>query len=360
MCISRCAKVMSGESTPVITATATSKKRELTSPEFDVDFKKNKCASSSTVSISDLDLDISIEQEQENSDKSDEMASNVHVTPSTPSASASSSGAPHIVIPPTEMLKISEMLKETFRGEIVTMVDSVVAGVLKGLQDRITSLEISNGALVQENKSLVTRLEVLEKRVDQAEQYSRRNCLRISGISEEVNENTDNIVMSLASDIGSDVQQSHIDRSHRVGNPKKSSTKPRDIIVKFSTYRYRQAFFKQRTLLKDTGHRGVFVNEDLTKLRSGILYEARKLMKAELIKGAWSSDGNILVKDRKDHVYRVSSLGDLNQFHAQEPGSREHLRTGQLEAAPRSYASAVQRPVLLQPQPGTSRAGAVS
>ena len=349
---------MSGESTPVITATATSKKRELTSPEFDVDFKKNKCASSSTVSISDLDLDISIEQEQENSDKSGEMASNVHVTPSA--SSASSSGAPHIVIPPTEMLKISEMLKETFRGEIVTMVDSVVAGVLKGLQDRITSLEISNGALVQENKSLVTRLEVLEKRVDQAERYSRRNCLRISGISEEVNENTDNIVMSLASDIGSDVQQSHIDRSQRVGNPKKSSTKPRDIIVKFSTYRYRQAFFKQRTLLKDTGHRGVFVNEDLTKLRSGILYEARKLMKAELIKGAWSSDGNILVKDRKDHVYRVSSLGDLNQFHAQEPGSREHLRTGQLEAAPRSYASAVQRSVLPQPQPGTSRAGGVS
>ena len=225
MCISRCAKVMSGESTPVITATATSKKRELTSPEFDVDFKKNKCASSSTVSISDLDLDISIEQEQENSDKSGEMASNV--TPSAPSASsasASSSGAPHIVIPPTEMLKISEMLKETFRSEMVTMVDSVVAGVLKGLQDRITSLEISNKALVQENKSLVTRLEVLEKRVDQAEQYSRRNCLRISGISEEVNENTDNIVMSLASDIGSDTQQSHIDRSHRVGNPKKSST----------------------------------------------------------------------------------------------------------------------------------------
>lgn len=346
---------MSGESTPVITATATtSKKRELTSPEFDVDFKKNKCASTSTVSVSDLDLDISIEQEQENSDKSGEMAS--IVTPSEPSAS--SSGSSHIVIPPTEMLKISEMLKETFRGEIVTMVDSVVAGVLKGLQDRIASLEISNEALVKENKTLVTRLEVLEKRVDQAEQYSRRNCLRISGINEEANENTDNIVMSLASDISSDIQQSHIDRSHRVGNLKKNSTKPRDIIVKFSTYRYRQAFFKQRTLLKDTGHRGVFVNEDLTKLRSGILYEARKLMKAELIKGAWSSDGNILVKDRKDHVHRVSSLGDLNQFHAQEAISREQLRTGQLEAAPRSYASAVQRPVL--PQPGTSRAGAVS
>ena len=186
MCISRRAKVMSGESTPVITATATtSKKRELTCSEFDIDFKKNKCASSSTMSVSDLDLDISVEQEQENSDKSGEMASNVtpSATSASPSAtSSSSSNVPHIVIPPTEMLKISEILKETFRSEKVTMVDSVVAGVQKGLQERITSLEISNEALVQENKSLVTRLDVLEKRVDQAEQYSRRNCLRISGI----------------------------------------------------------------------------------------------------------------------------------------------------------------------------------
>ena len=256
------------------------------------------------------------------------------------------------------MLKISEMLKETFRGEIVTMVDSVVAGVLKGLQERITSLEQSNEALVKENRSLVTRLEVLEKQADQAEQYSRRNCLRISGVSEEAQENTDDIVMNLAADMGSDIQLSHIDRSHRVGNPKNSRNKPRDIIVKFSTYRYRQAFFKQRTALKDTGHRGVFVNEDLTKLRSRLLFEARKLMKAEAVKGAWTSDGNVLVKGRNDYVHRVTSLGDLSQFTLQVPVSQDQLRTGQLVTASRSYASAVQRYVI--PQPGASGSGVVA
>ena len=267
---------MSCEDTPVTTI---SKKRELTSPDFDIDSKKNKCASAS--SVSDLVFDISIDLE--NSDKSSEtMASNV-----TSSASAPS---PHIVIPPTELLKISEMLKDTSRGEIVGMVDSVVTGVLKGLQDRIASLEISNKALVQENKTLVTRLETLEKQADQAKQYSRRNCLRISGVSEEENENTDGIVLKLASDIGCDTKLPHIDRSHRIGNPKKKTSKPRDIIVKCSTYRYRQAFYKQRTVLKDNGHRGVFVNEDLMKVRSGILYEARKLLKAEVVKRAWSSD----------------------------------------------------------------------
>lgn len=328
---------MSCEDTPVTTV---SKKRELTSPDFDIDSKKNKCASAS--SVSDLELDISIDLE--NSDKSSEtMASNV-----TSSASAPS---PHIVIPPTELLKISEMLKDTFRGEIVGMVDSVVTGVLKGLQDRIASLEISNKALIQENKTLVTRLETLEKQADQAEQYSRRNCLRISGVSEEENENTDDIVLKLASDIGCDTQLPHIDRSHRIGNPKKKTSKPRDIIVKFSTYRYRQAFYKQRTILKDSGHRGVFVNEDLTKVRSGLLYEARKLLKAEVVKGAWSSDGNILVKDRKDHVHRITNSADLAQFHL----SHQELRDIQAPTSSYSYASAVQRPVLSQP--GASGSG---
>ena len=45
------------------------------------------------------------------------------------------SDTPHITIPPSEMMKISIMLKETFRGEIESMVDSVVKGVLKGCRN---------------------------------------------------------------------------------------------------------------------------------------------------------------------------------------------------------------------------------
>ena len=72
---------MSSEGTPISTAVTASKKRELTSPEFDVDTKKNKCASAS--SVSDLELDISIDLE--NPDKSGEvMASNATPAPSTP------------------------------------------------------------------------------------------------------------------------------------------------------------------------------------------------------------------------------------------------------------------------------------
>ena len=65
-------------------------------------------------------------------------------------------------------------------------------------------------------------------------------------------------------------------------------------------------------MLKDEGYNGVFLNEDLTKLRSKVLFEARKVVKADCAKGAWSSDGNILIKDYDDVVHRLTSVDDLN------------------------------------------------
>lgn len=97
---------------------------------------------------------------------------------------------------------------------------------------------------------------ILESQADQADQYSRE-------MSEE---NTDDIVMKLAYDIGSPVVIHEIDRSHRIGIPKRKKT--RDIIVKSATYRPRASFYKARTKLKENGHDGVFVNEDPTKKRS--------------------------------------------------------------------------------------------
>ena len=106
-----------------------------------------------------------------------------------------------IHIPPSEMLKLSEMLKETFRGEISTMVTDIITGVLQGLQDRISSLEKSNSEMRKENKSLTARVAVLESQADHAEQYSRRNCLRISGYHAQINENTDGSIPNIQHEI---------------------------------------------------------------------------------------------------------------------------------------------------------------
>ena len=68
----------------------------------------------------------------------------------------------------------------------MTLVQGIVTGVLKGLNDRIDGLETNiinlgskNEELEKENTSLLSRVAALEKTADQFEQYSRRNSLRV-------------------------------------------------------------------------------------------------------------------------------------------------------------------------------------
>lgn len=293
---------------PIVTEIVKSKKRELSSPEYTSDSKKNKPRVSTS---SEVDLDIS-----DLSNLSDSAAPPPPFGMATDGSSMP--GTPHIIIPPSEMSKLSEMLKDTFKDEIGNLVQSIVNGVLKGLNDRIDAMETNvkelqkkNITLENHNKALSARVATLEKGVDQAEQYSRRNNLRITGYNEAENENTDGIVMQMASDIGVDLHLSEIDRSHRVGKPDAERTRPREIIVKFTSYRARQKLFKMRTELKNKGYNGVFLNEDLTRFRSKLLFEARKVVKADRAKGAWSSDGNILIKDYDDVVHRLTDANDL-------------------------------------------------
>ena len=162
--------------------------------------------------------------------------------------------------------------------------------------------------------------------------------LRITGIKEETGESTDDIVLNMAKALGANISVSDLDRSHRVGKPNPKppvslsddtntdtetdtdtepappAPKPRAIIVKFATYRARQVFYKTRTKAKTNGYKMVFVNEDLTKYRNGLLFEARELVKGERPQGAFSSDGTILIKDNGNNVFRVMSVADLARF----------------------------------------------
>lgn len=295
-----------------------SKKRELSSPEFDVDIKKNRVLSGS---IAESEADIS-----DISDLSaiETMASNTataEVTGVTGTATTSEVST-HLTLQQSDIQNIASLMKDSFAPQInqmiidsfeqqvTNLVSSIVEGVLAGLKLQVASLE-------KENQDLKTRVLKLEEAVDSAEQYSRRNCLRITGIQETDSEVTDDIVISLARSIDVELSLQDIDRSHRLGRPEPgdiNTRKPRDIIVKFATYRMRAKFYKARVLTKSRGHRGVFVNEHLTKSRGRLLYQARRRVKSQQLKSAWSSDGVILVKHFNDSVQRITTENDLPDF----------------------------------------------
>lgn len=288
---------MSATQTPL---RSTSKKRELTSPEDQSDIKKNRVfpesESESETDISDLSV--------LGSSLPAMMADTVTIDPSAVTDSASSQNA--ITLKEADLIIIGGILKNSFQPQISDMVNSIVNGVLDGLKSTIKDLE-------EENIKLKARVEQLEGRADAAEQYSRRNCLRVAGVPEDQDENTDDYVMKLTGDLGVDVALDDIERSHRVGRPR-ATGRPRDIIVKFASYRVRRRVYGVRIQTKVKGFMGVFINEDLTKPRIQLLRKARIMVKASLMKSSWSSDGTILVRDHADAVHRIISDSDLAKF----------------------------------------------
>ncbi|MEW8547181.1 MAG: hypothetical protein AB2693_27025 [Candidatus Thiodiazotropha sp.] len=302
------------------------KKRELSSPEFTVDIKKNRVYSGSQ-SESDIS-DLSVTEE-------DTMTTQMETTDAA--GEVAGSEATLLTLQETHLKQlaslmeksfqpqISQIIKDSFQTQISELVTSIVNGVLEGLYNKLSSLETENKKLMSENSELKARVMKLEDAVDTAEQYSRRNCLRISGVREQPNENTDDIVTNIASAIDVDIDFRDLDRSHRLGRAStqdRPRDKPRDIIVKFTTYRARARFFKARTLTKSRGFMGVFINEDLTKNRSKLLYEARRRVKSHQLKSAWSVDGTVLIKTSTpsgdDVVRRVTSISDLPVYIAPE------------------------------------------
>lgn len=147
-------------------------------------------------------------------------------------------------------------------------------------------------------------LATAETKIDDGEQYSRRNCLLIHGIPERLNEDTSALAIKTFDDLSTDefkveIQPTDLDRTHRLGKKKvsldDSKPRPRPIIVKFCSYENRKLVYKNKKELKGSG---ITISESLTAHRMELLRLAKRHPKVE---AAWSMDGRIscLLENKK-------------------------------------------------------------
>lgn len=220
--------------------------------------------------------------------------------------------------------RIALRVKSIMTSEIKLIVDSSIRETRQEYDDKIRKLETNYDTKIQklesENSNLREEVEDLRSelcgfkqdivnmkwRDDENEQYSRRNSLRISGVSETDTRPADDIVLEIANKYNINVSLSDIDRSHRVG--REMSDKTRAILVKFTSYRAKREFMLKKKDLAE----GLYFNEDLTKTRGELLYESRKLFKAGHLLGAWSYSGKVYVKDANGAKYEVKSIEEVN------------------------------------------------
>ena len=155
------------------------KKRELSSPEFTVDLKKNRIYSGSQ-SESDISDISGLSIPEENS-----MATQMESTDAAGEVAGSESALltlqeTHLKQLASLMEKsfqpqISQIIKDSFQTQISELVTSIVSGVLEGLTNKLSFLESENKKLLSENSELRVKVLKLEDAVDTAEQYQNQN-----------------------------------------------------------------------------------------------------------------------------------------------------------------------------------------
>lgn len=210
---------------------------------------------------------------------------------------------------------VEERIKSLLQSEGVlkNIVAALTSAVVKAVVEELkTTLDFDieetrklKNDIMKTNEELVHMKRELALATDELEQYQRRASLRIFGVPECNNEDTDTLALSVFCDkLGlAHITRADVDRSHRVGKTK--GTKPRPIIVKFVSYRVRNLIFMSKRKLAGSG---VTIREDLTA-------ERLKLLQAAIAKyglrNVWTMDGRVIVKSENKKL-TVTRMEDLS------------------------------------------------
>ena len=154
----------------------------------------------------------------------------------------------------------------------------------------------------------------LSQKVDDLEQYTRRNNARIYGVAEQPEENSDNLAFDFfKSELNVDIASNNISRSHRVS--KKSGVEPRPIIVQFTKHNSKVTVMSRRRVLKER-KRPFNLPEDLTINRREILKYLNKDIEGGIVSKVWTVDGVISFRPSGDSsvIERCTSLEDCQEI----------------------------------------------
>ena len=168
-------------------------------------------------------------------------------------------------------------------------------------------------------RKLTSRVASLESQLEGQEQYSRRNCITISGLKEQPEETIINKTLDLFNTrmaLQPQISPEDIDRTHRIGKMDVNRG-PRQVIVKFTSYRARERVVSARTTLRSSTVQlqdALFINEALTPQRSKILYQLRKMKKDGEIKNVWTNDGTFVVIDNHNNKKSAKTLIEADKL----------------------------------------------
>ena len=183
---------------------------------------------------------------------------------------------------------------------------------IKKLNERFEKIESELSLSHHVNVVLTDRITQLEKKCWANEQYSRRECLEITGIPSSVTfDELEPKVTELLGKIDVHVNSENIEACHRVG---KEGVRT---IVKFSRRKDCFAVLMNKKKFKnmdlsDIGLNTVYINESLCSYYKKIWYSCKKLYKNDYIHAFWTTNGTVKIRiHENDRVHAISHEDDL-------------------------------------------------
>lgn len=228
-----------------------------------------------------------------------------------------------------EISSVKEEFKR-FEMEINKTFDTCFNDISKCQQDiKVNTTTVSAcvnniDQLKNDNLALKKSVGELKKRLSAAEQYSRANCLEITGVPEIPNENVIYLVKRLAVALNFKLEDSMIDAVHRLAKNPNKPDDPRGIIIKFCSRidmeemrkKSRVKKFVSATELGFDSERKVYVNLSLSRETRILWAEVQNFRKRNNYKFAWITNAGkiFLRKGQGQPAIHVSEVLDLTKL----------------------------------------------
>ena len=196
-------------------------------------------------------------------------------------------------------------------------------------KDEMDALCLRVATLESDLVVMSRELETTTKTANANDQYQRRNNIELSGIPHELDDNLEEVCISLFNSIlkepgkpgndEDDIGPYDIEACHRLRTSNNDGT--RNTIIRFTNRKLCEDIFKNKKRIKDINNddlgaavSDIYVNENLCGYFKQLSAKSRRLKRDGKIKDTWTSYGLVKIKLINNEIRVLSHNNDLEKL----------------------------------------------
>ena len=163
----------------------------------------------------------------------------------------------------------------------------------------------------------------LEQNLNSLGQYGKKNNLVLSGIPKSIPDNQlENTVASILSDIGVSTLSEEIEACHRFGKTDRKSKSKKTIICSVNRKHCKKALLNKKKLSNIKNNKfnfnaeaKLYINENLSPMNESIAFNCRKLKRSNIMHTCDTREGIVHIKQEESSkpfkIFHISKLYEL-------------------------------------------------